>query len=185
MEYITSVVIAVGLAMDAFAVSLGVGTAQKADDLRSQFRLFFHFGVFQMGMTLLGWLAGSTVAHFIKDYDHWVAFALLLYVGVNMIHSGLNGASETYNSNPSKGRLLVVLCVATSLDALAVGMSMAMLGSPVLIPSIIIGVVASALSLVGLRIGDGLGKAFGKRIEIFGGLLLIGIGINILIEHLL
>jgi len=102
-----------------------------------------------------------------------------------MIHSGLNGASETYNSNPSKGRLLVVLCVATSLDALAVGMSMAMLGSPVLIPSIIIGVVASALSLVGLRIGDGLGKAFGKRIEIFGGLLLIGIGINILIEHLL
>jgi putative Mn2+ efflux pump MntP len=184
MQYLTSFFVALGLAMDAFAVSLGVGTCQKAGDSRSQFRLFFHFGVFQMGMTILGWMAGNTISKFIQDYDHWIAFALLLYVGINMIRSGVNEANESYPSNPSKGRLLVILCVATSLDALAVGISMAMLGTPVMLPAIIIGVVTSMLSAIGLRVGDNIGKSFGKRVEIFGGLLLIGIGIKILVEHL-
>src|SRR5512133_3501005 len=150
MEFVTSFLIALGLAMDAFAVSLGIGCAGQAHDARAKFRLAFHFGVFQAGMTLLGWVAGSTVAGFIGGIDHWIALVLLGYVGINMIRSGFNSDCETYQSNPSKGKTLMMLCVATSLDAMAVGLSMAMINTPVIFPSIIIGVVASALSIFGL-----------------------------------
>ena len=112
MELLTSIFIGVGLAMDAFTVSLGIGTGGQANDQRSKFRLAFHFGVFQMGMTVVGWFAGSTIASYIQAFDHWIALALLAYVGGNMIRSGLNPEVESYVSNPSKGRLLVILSVA-------------------------------------------------------------------------
>lgn len=185
MEFLTAFFIAVGLAMDAFAVSLGIGTTGQARDARAKFRLAFHFGVFQMGMTLLGWLAGTTIASLIASVDHWVAMVLLGYVGINMIRSGANPECETYQTNPSKGKLLMMLCVATSLDALAVGLSMAMLKTSVLFPSVVIGVVASALSTVGLFAGNKLGETFGKRMEILGGLILVGIGLRILYTHLI
>lgn len=184
-SFMTSFLIAVGLAMDAFAVSLGVATGGAAKDRRAKFRLAWHFGVFQMGMTLLGWLVGSTIASFITQVDHWIAMGLLAYVGSNMIRSGFNAEKESYSSNPSKGKTLMTLCVATSIDALAVGLGMAMIGTPVFFPSILIGVVAIALSVVGLMAGNKLGGRFGKRMEIIGGLILIGIGIRIVIEHLL
>ncbi len=183
MEQITTLIIAVGLAMDAFAVSLGIGTAGRANDRRAKFRLSFHFGVFQAGMTLLGWLAGSTVARFIGGIDHWVALALLAYVGVNMIRSGFNKDGESYCDDPSRGKTLLMLCVATSLDAMAVGLSFAMIKTAVLVPSIVIGVVTFGLSLFGLLAGCRLGELFGKRMVILGGLLLIGIGIRIVIGH--
>ena len=179
MEFVTYLFIAVGLAMDAFAVSLGVGTSGRASDGRAKFRLAFHFGIFQMMMTLLGWVAGSTVANLIAAFDHWIAMILLGYVGVNMVRSGLNPEGECYGENPSKGKTLMMLCVATSLDAMAVGLSMAILKAPVIVPSILIGVVASALSVFGLFAGNRLGEAFGKRMEILGGLILIGIGVRI------
>src|SRR5512139_1470919 len=138
MEFLTSVLIGVGLAMDAFAVSLGIGTGRQADNRRAQFRLAFHFGWFQSMMTVLGWLAGSTIAGLINQFDHWVAMALLGYVGVNMIRSGLNLEQECYREDPSRGKTLIILCVATSIDAMAVGLSMAMLHTSVWIPSIII-----------------------------------------------
>lgn len=181
----TSFLIAVGLAMDAFAVSLGVATAGAAKDRRSKFRLAWHFGVFQAGMTLLGWLAGNTVANFITAFDHWVALALLAYVGGGMIRSGLDPESECYSSDPSKGKFLMTLCVATSIDAMAVGLGMAMIGASVLFPSLVIGVVTLALSTIGLRVGNKLGEKFGKRMEIIGGLILIGIGIRVVLEHIL
>jgi len=185
MDLGTSLLIAVGLAMDAFAVSLGVGTSGHAPDLRSKNSLAFHFGIFQMGMTVLGWLAGSTVVHFIEGWDHWLAFGLLAYVGVNMIHSGIKGEdNERYTSNPTKGHTMVMLSVATSLDALAVGLSMGLLGSSVWIPSLIIGVVAFGLSAVGLFAGCRLGEKFGPRVEIVGGLLLIFIGLRVLYTHM-
>ena len=134
MELATSFMIALGLAMDAFAVSLGIGCAGQAQDGRAKFRLAFHFGVFQAGMTLLGWLAGTTIADWINGIDHWVALALLGYVGVNMIRSGFNHDCESYQTNPSKGKTLMMLCVATSLDAMAVVLSIAML-SPTAIAS--------------------------------------------------
>lgn len=184
MELVTSIFIASGLAMDAFAVSLGIGTTGHANDRRAKFRLAFHFGFFQAGMTLLGWLVGSTIAGFISSVDHWVALVLLSYVGINMIRSGLDKDGECYQSNPSKGKTLLMLCVATSLDAMAVGLSMAMLHNPVLLPALIIGVVTSGLSIFGLLAGCRLGESFGKRMEILGGVILIGIGLRILYTHL-
>lgn len=184
MEFVTSILVAFGLAMDAFAVSLGVGTGQQASDRRSKLRLAFHFGWFQMMMTVLGWLAGSTIARFIEGFDHWVAFGLLAYVGGNMIRSGLNGERGCYSVDPSRGRTMIVLCVATSIDAMAVGLSMAMLKASVWAPSLIIGVITLGLSIFGLQIGNRLGETFGKRVEILGGLILLGIGLRTLWTHL-
>lgn len=185
MGVLTSVFVAIGLAMDAFAVSLGIGTTGQARDRRAKFRLAFHFGFFQAAMTLLGWLAGSTIAGLINSFDHWLALGLLSYVGGSMIRSGLNEDGETYQTNPSKGRTLMMLCVATSLDAMAVGLSMAMVKNDILLPALLIGVITSGLSVFGLRAGLSLGEKFGKRMEILGGLILIGIGIRILVTHIL
>ena len=129
MNFATSLLIAIGLAMDAFAVSIGAGTGGLVTDLRSKLRLAFHFGLFQAGMAALGWLAGSTIQHWIVNIDHWVAFGLLTYVGVNMIRSGLGKADEENRRNPSKGATMVCLSVATSIDALAVGISLAMMST--------------------------------------------------------
>lgn len=180
----TSVLIGVGLAMDAFTVSLGISTAGQANNRGAKFRLIFHFGLFQAGMTIIGWFAGSTVAEYIQAFDHWVAMALLAYVGGNMIRSGLNPDVESYIVDPSKGTLLVILSVATSIDAMAVGLSMAMLDEPWLIPALIIGIVTWGLSSVGMLVGDRLGQKFGKRMEILGGLILLGIGIRVVVTHI-
>lgn len=184
MALAASFFVAVGLAMDAFAVSLGVGSGGRAKDFKAKFRLSFHFGFFQAAMTVLGWLLGSTVAAFIDGLSHWVALALLGYVGINMLHSGLSSKKEIFSADPSRGKTLLMLCVATSIDALAVGISMAMIRAEVWIPALIIGVVCLALSAVGLFAGAKLGEKFGKRMEILGGLILIGIGIRVLITYL-
>ena len=185
MNLLTTILIAIGLAMDAFAVSLGVGTSGHADNPRSIFRLSFHFGLFQALMPILGWLAGSTIDQYIRSFDHWIAFILLGYVGGKMIWEGARGGPESYLADPSRGRMLVILAVATSIDALAVGLSLAMLDVPVIGPAIVIGVITAGLSLVGLRIGCRMGEKFGRRVEILGGLILIGIGLRILITHLM
>jgi putative Mn2+ efflux pump MntP len=135
-------------------------------------------------MTVLGWLMGTTVSGLISNIDHWIALLLLSYVGFNMIRSGLRSHEETTKVDPSRGRTLIMLCVATSLDALAVGLSMAMIHTPVVIPSLIIGIVCLVLSGIGLFAGAKLGETFGKRMEIIGGLILLVIGVEILISHL-
>jgi len=170
--------------MDAFAVSLGAGTMGRANNPRSIFRLAFHFGIFQALMPILGWLVGTTIDSYIRNFDHWIAFILLSYVGGKMIYEGIKGGHEEYGVDPSKGRMLIILAVATSIDALAVGLSLAMLDVPVILPAIIIGLVTFSLSLAGLLLGGRLGARFGERVEILGGLLLIGIGLRILIAHL-
>lgn len=185
MPFFTILVIAFGLSMDAMAVSLGVGTTEHVNDRRSKLRLAMHFGIFQGGMTLLGWLAGSAVAQFISAFDHWVAFGLLIYVGVTMIRSGSRPEIISYKSNPSKGNMLVMLSVATSLDALAVGLSMALLHVNIIYPALVIGLVTFGLSIAALLLGNKLGEKFGKRMEIVGGIILIGIGLEILATHLL
>ncbi len=184
MDFLTNLVVAIGLAMDAFAVSLGVGTSRLAADKRSIFRLSFHFGLFQGLMTFLGWLAGTTISRWISAFDHWIALILLALVGVNMIRSGLNSESKSYSQNPSKGSFLVLLSVATSIDAMAVGLSLAMIDTPILQPVLTIALVTVGLSLFGLHMGNKLGERFGKRMEIIGGLILIGIGLRILITHI-
>jgi putative Mn2+ efflux pump MntP len=170
--------------MDAFAVSLGIGTTQLSRQPRARFRLAFHFGLFQCLMPIIGWLAGSTINQFISPFDHWIAFVLLAFVGINMIRSGLNPEQETFLKDPSRGKTLMVLTIATSIDALAVGLSLAMIHIQILAPSVIIGVVTYGLSMTGLFAGNKLGEKFGKRMEIIGGLVLLGIGFRILITHL-
>ena len=134
-------------------------------------------------MTALGWLAGETIVQYVKGFDHWIAFALLGYVGFNLIRSGLDKDRKAFNRDPSTGRVLVVLSFATSIDAFAVGLSIAFLKVPILISVIMIGVVALLLSAVGLFAGIRLGEAFGKRMEILGGLILLGIGIRVVVTH--
>jgi putative Mn2+ efflux pump MntP len=185
MPFWTIFLIAIGLAMDCFAVSLGVGTAGTATGLRPTFRLFFHFGLFQAGMTLLGWLAGKTVVTYISTLDHWVAFGLLAFVGGRMIYGGLRKeGEEPAIPDPSRGMTLVMLSVATSIDALAVGLSLAVLHVNVLWAALLIGGVSAVLSLVGLLLGNQLGMRFGKTMELIGGVILIGIGLRVLITHL-
>jgi manganese efflux pump family protein len=184
MDILTVLLIAVGLAMDAFAVSLGIGTTERATSARARFRLAFHFGLFQCFMPIIGWAAGSTVSRWIAPVDHWIALGLLAYVGINMIRSGLSSDAESYSRDPSRGRTLIVLAVATSIDALAVGLSLAMLEVAIVTPSVIIGVVTYSLSMVGLFAGNKLGEKFGKRMEILGGIILIGIGVRVVITHL-
>ncbi len=185
MSFWTIFLIAVGLAMDCFAVSLGAGTAGVVSGRRSVFRIFFHFGLFQGGMTVLGWLGGATIEPYIASVDHWIALGLLAFVGLRMVREGLSRAEEArYKTDPSHGSTLIMLSVATSIDALAVGLSLAMLQVDVVGPALLIGTVSSLLSLVGLQVGKQLGLRFGKVMELIGGLILIGIGLRIVITHL-
>jgi manganese efflux pump family protein len=172
---------AIGLAMDCFAVSLGAGTSRTCSSPRAILRMAFHFGLFQGLMTLLGWLAGSTISQYIAAFDHWVVLALLGWVGVRMVRSGLDPNCEAHCIDPSRGRMLVMLCVATSIDALAVGLSLAFLSINILSSSLIIGLVTLVLSAFGLLSGHLMGHHFGKRMEIFGGLLLFGIGLSVVV----
>jgi manganese efflux pump family protein len=184
MEFVTITLISIGLAMDALAVSLGIGTARQIANLRGKIRLAVHFGIFQSGMTILGWLAGATIDHYVEAIDHWIAFALLGYVGIGLIRSGLNKDGSAFRQDPSTGRTLIILSLATSMDAFAVGLSIALLNVSVLHSAIMIGVVTLVLSILGLFTGTSLGKTFGKRMEILGGLILLGIGMEIVFTHI-
>jgi manganese efflux pump family protein len=178
MSVIEIILVAVALAMDVFAVCLGIGAARSAKAPRATFRLTFHFSLFQGMMTLIGWFLGSRIVGFLLSFNHWIAFGLLCFVGAHMIKESLDSKAEDKKSDPSKGYLMVMLSVATSLDALAVGLSMAMLNVNVIWVSLIIAIVTLGFALGGLRFGNRLGDRFGKSMEIAGGLLLIGIGIH-------
>jgi len=178
-------VMAVGLAMDCFAVSLGIGTTGYANNRRALFRLSYHFGLFQALMPVLGWVVGTQISGLVSSFDHWIAFGLLAFVGVRMIRSGLDAEGESHTKDPSRGGTMVMLSVATSIDAFAIGLTLAMLQVDILYPSVVIGVVTGILSLIGLLLGSRLGAAFGKRMEVFGGVLLIFIGLRVLLSHLL
>jgi putative Mn2+ efflux pump MntP len=171
--------------MDAFAVALAAGAILRPLSFRPCFRLAFHFGLFQGLMPLIGWLAGLTLQAFVAAWSHWVAFFLLLGVGVHMLYEALTaeeGVERT--SDPSRGLTMVALSVATSIDALAVGLSLAMIDVVIWIPALVIGLVASLFTVVGLFLGTRAGKVWGKWVEVAGGLILILIGCKILISSL-
>jgi len=184
MSFPEILLIAIGLSMDAFAVSLGASAAQRDMGGRAAFRLSFHFGLFQFMMPVLGWALGATVVAYVAAFDHWIAFGLLSIVGVRMIRAGFDHQVTAWRGDPSRGWTLVILSVATSIDALAVGLTLAMLGTAIWYPSVVIGIVAGGLSFMGIRLGSRLGRTFGKRMEIAGGVLLLGIGLRILYLHL-
>lgn len=169
--------------MDSLAVSVSGGIVMRPFSLRQSLRLAFTMGAFQSGMTLLGWALGVGFSSYITAYDHWIAFILLAFLGGKMIYEAFSGGEESAVSSFSL-RTLVTLGVATSIDALAVGVSMAFLQTGIGLPSLIIGVVAFALSLAGVWGGYRFGRIKGVNVELVGGLILIGIGVKILVEHL-
>ena len=173
--------------MDAFAVAIATGIVLGTVSGRQTFRLAFHFGLFQFLMPLIGYLAGMTVERHIRGYDHWLAFVLLGYIGGKMVYEGIRGGEEKGNGgkDPTRGMSLVVLSVATSIDALAVGISLGVLrnNEGIIYPGVVIGLVACIFTAAGLHLGKRLGTVFGKRMEVVGGLVLVAIGVKILFDH--
>jgi len=184
MNFIEVLLIALSMAMDAFAVCLGAGTQEQTIGPRPTFRLAFHFGLFQFLMPVIGWFAGTTIERYIVSFDHWVAFGLLVFVGGRMIRAGFDRDTEQQKADPSHGWTMVLLSIAVSIDALAVGLSLGLIGVTIWYPAIVIGVVTGLMSWLGLRIGNGLGKKFGKAMEIAGGVVLVLLGVRILLTHL-
>ncbi len=175
--------IAFALALDAFAVSFGAGVYFKKATRRQIFRLSFHFGLFQFFMPIIGWAVGSKAAAAVGDYDHWIAFVILAVLGSKMIYSSFSSEERKASDDASKGKKLIALSIATSIDALAVGFSFGLLNDAILFPSVVIGAVASLMSFIGVKLGEKASFLLGKRAEAFGGLILIGIGLQILLEH--
>ncbi|MDD5711884.1 MAG: manganese efflux pump MntP family protein [Smithellaceae bacterium] len=185
MSNLSIFILAVGLSMDALSVAIALGASRSGISWMPILRLSLGFGVFQFAMPILGWLIGGTVVDYIGAYDHWVAFGLLLYVGLKMIHEAFRAADENDTGHdPTTGLTLLMLSVATSIDALAVGLSLALLKTPILYPSAVIGLVCFVITAVGMLFGRPLGMLFGRKVEILGGVVLIGIGVRILAQHM-
>ncbi len=178
--------LAVALAMDCFAVSMGLACGLGGLTARQSVRMAFYFGVFQFGMPVLGWLAGENVVRFMRGFDHWLAFGLLALIGGRMIYESFSLSDEEKACRPdqTRGARLLVLSVATSIDALAVGLSLGFIKAGILYPAAIIGIVCFVMTIIGARLGPAVGRAVGKRAELAGGLILIGIGLRLLVEHL-
>ncbi|MCY2926705.1 MAG: manganese efflux pump MntP family protein [Planctomycetota bacterium] len=185
MGWLNIIGIALGLAMDAMAVSIAAGIALPRVTGRHVFRLAFHFGLFQFIMPVAGWFAGRAFAAYMHTFDHWVAFALLSFVGGKMLWEARSHEAKALRRDPTRGWTLLAFAVATSLDALAVGLSMALLGVSIWLPAVVIGLVAAAMSWLGVRFGTRLGKPASRWGDALGGLILIAIGARILIGHFL
>jgi manganese efflux pump family protein len=185
LGYLELQIIAFALAMDACAVCLASCTSPLCRGPRPALRLSFHFGLFQGAMPVVGWFLGKSVIHWIADLDHWIAFALLAIVALHMIRSGLKGDDSPSTLNPSRGMALILLSLATSIDAMAVGLSLAVLDIVIWGPAALIAVTTFALSMLAALLGNHVGKKFGRPMEIFGGILLIAIGAKIVLDHLL
>ncbi len=192
--------ISVALAMDAFAVSMGVSAFLRRVSVRQMFRLSFHFGFFQAMMPVLGWATGEQLGDFVSEYDHWLAFVILTGLGIKMIYQslvgrgnlsgdrgGIEGISEGGRwggiADPTRGWSLVMLSVATSIDAYAVGLTFSLIGISVWFPAFWIGLTASFFTLLGIKIGGFVGTRFGKVMEVIGGIVLMLLGVRILLEH--
>jgi putative Mn2+ efflux pump MntP len=183
---INTLALAVALAMDAFAVSIAAGVALKAVSPRQTFRLAWHFGLFQAMMPVIGWSAGLTVRSRIEAYDHWVAFILLAFVAQGMLRSAFRGETPDGEAkDPTRGMTMVMLSVATSIDALAVGLSLSMINVSIWTPALIIGLVAGAFTTAGMHLGKVIGSVaqLSRWAEMTGGIVLLAIGVNILREH--
>ena len=184
MDYLTPVLLGIGLSMDCFAVSLAIGTTTRTRLVYAAVIIAVCFGVFQSGMTIIGWLAGSTLVGLIAPYDHWIAFILLTIVGIKMIWEGIGREDTEAHLDSIRLFPVLVLSVATSIDALAVGVSFGMISTAVFIPAVIIGVVAFLFSFAGVMLGEKMEVVLGNKMEIAGGIILILIGIRIVVQHL-
>ena len=185
MDAITIVFIAFGLAMDAFAVSVASGFTIKKLKVHHALRIAIFFGAFQAIMPAVGWLAGLSLRNLISEFDHWIAFVLLAAIGGKMIYESFKLESDKKQIDPLRPGVLLMLSIATSIDALAVGVTFAFLNMAIIWPVAVIGLITFATSFMGVFIGDKFGHIFESKIEFIGGLILIAIGLKTLLQHLL
>jgi putative Mn2+ efflux pump MntP len=181
MDLLTSILIGIGLSMDCFAVSLAIGTSTRSQILKTALVIAACFGIFQAGMTIIGWIAGASLYTEISAYGPWIAVLLLAGIGIKMIHDGMKEENEAHLAGLHVIPV-ILLSVATSIDALAVGVSFGVLGSPVLVPALVIGLVCFVLSCTGVICGMRLEKLLGNKTEIAGGVILILIAVRFLSE---
>ncbi len=193
------ILIGIGLSMDAFAVSVCRGLAMKRPGMGRALMTGLYFGVFQAVMPILGWLLGTRFRVYIESVDHWVAFGLLFFIGGKMIWEAVRedpdeekaeivraaSRGEAGYSAFAEHRELFIMAIATSIDALAVGISFAAIGTPIFPSAEIIGLITFCLSILGVYTGAMFGNRYERKAEIAGGIILIGIGVKILIEHMM
>ena len=183
MDIISIILIAVGLSMDSFSVSLINGCTMEELNTSRILSIALFFAFFQSFMPVLGWLAGLSVEKYIKEFDHWIAFLLLFFIGLKMIEEGVK--KDCPSSSPELPvKKLIGQSLATSIDAFAVGISFSLLELSLITPVVIIGLVTFGFSILGLFLGKYFGKLLGQRADVIGGIILIGMGIKILYEHL-
>jgi len=187
LSVIDIVLIALALSADAFAVSVSLGLSESNIKPKHALLPGLYFGIFQAVMPVIGYFAGKLFADSVEQYDHWVAFALLVFLGLKTVAGALREKDEKQEEkteNPFKHSKLLVFALATSIDALAVGITFAVAGTNILEPAIVIGVITCVLSMIGVYIGAAFGSKFKKKAEIAGGIMLILMGIRFLIEGL-
>jgi putative Mn2+ efflux pump MntP len=183
MSLIEVFILAISLSADAFAISVCAGAMGATRGTRSMVRLSFHFGLFQFVMPILGWLAGLTIESYVEKFDHWIAFLLLSWVAVRMIKTSKDEDTPLLKNDPSRGKNLVILSIATSIDALAVGVSLALVKVSILYPAVIIGIITGVTSFLGILLGKKFSESLGRKAAVAGGILLILIGIRIVLTH--
>lgn len=186
MSFPEIILLAIALAMDAFAVAIATGLALKVVSRRQNFRLSWHFGLFQGLMTILGWLGGQTLHGYFLHFGHWIACGLLVYLGARMLWDSYRGSGEHSLRDPTTGARLVMLSLATSVDALAMGLTLAILNISVWWPALVIAIVAFVFTTVGLFLGQSIGyrTRLGQKAEALGGIILLAIGAKILWQAL-
>ena len=184
MDVATVLLIAAGLSMDALAVSIAWGVSLEKDRMKTALLMALFFGGFQALMPVIGWAAGLSFVHRISGIDHWIAFLILCIIGAKMCYESFEGEDGERNTTPPSLSVLLLLALATSIDALAVGISFAFLNTDIIAPALLFGAVTFCISFLGVLLGRRLGCIFGRRIELLGGIILIGIGVKILFEHM-
>ena len=183
MGILEVVLIAIGLAMDAFAVSICKGLSMKKMSWKKAIIVGGYFGIFQGLMPVIGYFLGTTFENLVTKIDHWIAFVLLVFIGINMLKEAFGNESENCNDNVDF-KTMVVLAIATSIDALAVGITFAFLKTNIVLASILIAIITFVVCIIGVKIGNKFGDKYERKAETVGGLILILMGIKILLEHL-
>lgn len=184
MNLLTTFLIAIGLSADAVAVALCSGSMIRHLTLNKVLKIALFFGVFQAVMTLLGWLIGTSISSLIQAVDHWIAFGLLVGIGGKMVYESFHDAEEHQKMDPLDTHTLMALSIATSIDALAVGISIATFNVAIFKAGSLIGSTTFLLAFAGVFVGHRFGSFLGKKVELIGGTILISIGLKILVEHL-
>lgn len=182
-HFITFLLIGIGLSFDSFAVSVSCGLMKQEIRFQQAVPIAFSLAFFQAVFPVFGWLAGKTIHNFISAFDHWIAFGLLAFIGIKMIVEGVKPNGTLQNFDPFRKRVIISLSIATSIDALVVGLSFGFLEIPILFPVLIIGAVTFIASMLGMLFGKNIPAKRSRQSLILGGVILFGMGVKIMVEH--